>query len=150
MFEPLTLQSRSQYPMPPGAQAVANLSKNGTEAYRRNLAEAIDLAANAGARVWLLTQAHLFGPAFRAPDEDMRLLDEAYRRGLVEHNAVLRDLAANTTAGLVDLERAMPSSLRFFIDPIHMSEAGNRIKAGLIAEAIHRGLPAPHAHSTLH
>ena len=37
-----------------------------------------------------LTQAHLFNSAFRAPNEDMSRLDEAYRRGLVEHNTVRR------------------------------------------------------------
>ena len=142
LLEPLTLQSRSQYPMPPVAQAAANLTQNGTEAYRRNLAEAVDLAKEAGAHVWLLTEAHMFSSAFRAPHEDMRRLDQAYRRGLEEHNEVIRDLATSATVGLIDLERAMPSSLQYFTDPIHMSEEGNRIKARLIAQAIHHALPA--------
>ncbi|NIA15305.1 MAG: hypothetical protein GWP08_14645 [Nitrospiraceae bacterium] len=125
LLAPITLQSRSQYPMPPAKEALANLNRNGTEAYRRNLAEAIDLAEGAGAHVWLLTQAHLFSSAFRAPDEDMRLLDEAYRRGLVEHNEVMRDLAANPAVGLVDLERSVPLASQHFEDPIHVTEEGN-------------------------
>ena len=140
-FTPITLQSRSQYPMPPAARAVENLRKNGTEAFRNNLAEAVDLAQESGARVWLLTQAHCFSPVFEAPEKDTRLLDKAYRSGLVEHNAVVRGLAADKAVGLADLERTMPTSLKYFKDPIHMSEEGNLVKARLIAESIRDGLP---------
>jgi lysophospholipase L1-like esterase len=145
VFAPITLQSRSQHPMPPAAEAVANLKKNGTEAYTKNLAEAVDLAQDSGARVWLLTQAHFFSPVFQAPQEDTRLLDEAYQSGLIEHNEVIRGLAADKATGLVDLERTMASTLKYFKDPIHMSEAGNLVKARLVAESIRDALPAPGA-----
>jgi lysophospholipase L1-like esterase len=142
LLMPLTLQGRSEYPMPPVAEAVANLARNGPEAYRRNLAEAVDLAKKAGAQVWLLTQAHLFSPAFQAPDEETRLLDDGYRQGVIEHNEVLRELAATAQVGLVDLEQIMPPSLQYYADPVHMTEEGNRVKAKIIAESIRDRLPA--------
>jgi lysophospholipase L1-like esterase len=137
LLDPLTLQARSQYPMPTGAEAVANLADNDPEAYRANIAEVVRAALDAGARVWLLTQAHLFDtPGYQAPDEDSRLLDTAYSTGLTEHNQILRDLALETGAGLVDLERDMPLERRYFSDPVHMTEAGNRVKARIIAETL--------------
>ena len=36
----------------------------------------------------------------------------------------------------VDLDRAMPMHQRYFTDPIHMSEAGNGVKAKLVAETL--------------
>jgi lysophospholipase L1-like esterase len=141
LLMPLTLQSRSEYPMRPASEAVVNLARNGPEAYRRNLAEAVDLAEKAGAQVWLLTQAHLFSPAFQAPDAETRLLDGAYRKGVIEHNEVVRDLAGTAQVGIVDLEREMPPSLQYYADPVHMTEEGNRVKARLIAECIRDRLP---------
>ena len=143
VLAPITLQSQTQYPLPPATEAVVNLTKNGTESFRRNLAEAVDLAKGSGARVWLLTQAHFFSPVFQAPQEDTRLLDEAYRNGLVEHNEVIRGLAEDGAAGLVDLERVMPSALTYFSDPIHMTEEGNLVKARIIAESIQSTLSDP-------
>lgn len=134
LLRPITLQSQTQRPLPPAAEAVSNLEKNDTGAYRHNLEAAIVLARKSGACVCLLTQAHFFSPVFRAPDEDTRQLDRGYQRGLVEHNEVIRRVAKTTGVGLVDLERAMPLSLRSFADPIHMTEAGNVAKATIVAE----------------
>ena len=141
MIEPLTLQSRSQYPMPPAATALENLTRNDTQAYRRNLSGIIACAQEANAQIWLLTQAHLFGQGGKAPTEEMQMMDEAYRLGAVEHDQVVRDLAADAGVGLVDLERTMPSSRQYFTDEIHMSEAGNLVKARLVAASIRTGLP---------
>ncbi len=143
LIQPLTLQARTQHPMPTVAEAENNLARNGPDAFRNNLAEAIALARDSGAQVWLLTEAHLFGPAFSAPDEEARRMDDLYRRGLGEHNAVVRDLARNLGVGLVDLEERMPPSLRYFSDPVHMTEAGNLVKARIIAESIRESLTAP-------
>jgi lysophospholipase L1-like esterase len=140
---PITLQSRTQYPLPPAPEAVANLEKNGPEAYRHNLEEAVERAKGSGARVWLITEAHFFSPVFQAPDENTRLLDEAYRRGLAEHNEVTRSVAKQSAVGLIDLERTMPLSLKSFADPIHMTEAGDVIKARLIAERMAGTLSQP-------
>ncbi len=143
LIEPLTLQARTQHPMPTAAEAAVNLARNGPDAYRKHLADAVALARDSGARVWLLTEAHFFGPSFRAPDEEARLMDDLYREGLVEHNVVVRNLARETGVGLVDLEECMPLSPRYFSDPVHMTESGNLVKARIIAESIRESLFAP-------
>lgn len=136
LIQPLTLQSRTQYPLPPGEEAVENMARNGVGEYTRNLSEMLDILEASNVEVWLLTGAHLFGVHFLAPDEEGRLLDDAYRRGLIEHNEVVRSIAAERGVGVVDLERRMPMRREFFSDPIHMTEEGNLVKARIIAEAM--------------
>jgi hypothetical protein len=103
----------------------------------------IAIATDADIEVWLLTGAHLFGVNFAAPDEEGRLLDEAYRRGLIEHNEVVRSISTQRGVGIVDLERSMPAQRQYFRDPIHMTEEGNVLKARIIAEAIREAPRAP-------
>lgn len=133
---PLTLQSRTQYPAPSPEVALANLENNSSDCYRQNLEEAIALADNNGIQVWLLTQVYLDIPAFQSPDPVLRFLDEAYRRGISEHNAIIRTLCNSTTAQLVDIDELMPRRPAFFKDPIHMRAAGNQEKAKVIAKVI--------------
>jgi hypothetical protein len=60
----------------------------------------------------------------------------AFQEGLEEHNAIVRRIAAETQSGLIDLARDMPLNLPYYADPIHMTAEGNRVKAGLIADAL--------------
>ncbi len=136
VIQPLTLQSRTQYPLPSAEEAVENMARNGVGEYTRNLSEMLDILEASNVEVWLLTGAHLFGVHFLAPDEEGRLLDDAYRRGLIEHNEVVRSIAAERGVGVVDLEHRMPMRREFFSDPIHMTEEGNLVKARIIAEAM--------------
>lgn len=138
---PLTLQSRTQYPAPSPEVALANLENNSSDCYRQNLEEAIALAENNGIQVWLLTQVYLDIPAFESPDPVLRRLDEAYRRGLSEHNGIIRTLCNSTTAQLVDIDELMPRRPAFFKDPIHMRAAGNQEKAKVIAKVIQGRAP---------
>lgn len=142
LLEPLTLQARTQHPMPSAAEAAVNLARNRPDAYRKHLADAVALARDSGARVWLLTEAHFFGASFRAPDEEARLMDDLYREGLVEHNMVVRNLARESGVGLVNLEEHMPLSPHYFSDPVHMTESGKLVKARIIAESIRESLSA--------
>lgn len=63
-----------------------------------------------------------------------------YREGIDEHNAILRDLARENQILLVDLAesaREHPETLQpFFVDLVHLSEPGNRLKAEAIARAL--------------
>jgi len=133
---PLTLQARTQYPLPPAKAAVANFRKNDASAYRANLVAMVERAQAAGVRPWIITQAHQFLPAFAAPTEELRMLDAAYEQGMIQHNAVMRDVARETGAGLVDLEESMPPNRVYFHDPIHMTATGNIVKARSIAESL--------------
>jgi lysophospholipase L1-like esterase len=61
-FKPLTLQARTQLPLPSADRREENFRRNGPKAYRRNLEASITLARAAGCRVWLLTQAYFEPP----------------------------------------------------------------------------------------
>lgn len=135
---PLTLQSRTQFPLPPAATALKNLERNGPECFQRNIDAAITLAAAAGAQVWLVTQSYLDHPDFALPDAEARELEQGYRRGQAEHNAVLRDLAQARGVGLADLAEVMPQDRSYFADPIHMTPAGNEFKAAYLAQVLRR------------
>ena len=140
LIEPFTLQARTQYPMPSADEAAANFDANGTDCLYENLTTAVELAKNAGARVWMLSQVYLNDPDFESPDPDQRNLERLYRRGLLEHNKVIRDVCMSIDTGLVDFENVMPRRRRFFTDPVHMSEEGNEMKAKLIAKSISSAL----------
>ncbi len=137
LIEAPTLLSRTQTPLPAVDDALANLARNNTACFCAHVEEIITLCRESRIRAWLLTTPYLDAPAFRAPAEELRRLDEdGYRKGMQEHNALLRELAAREEVGLIDLERAMPPDRRLFTDPIHFSAEGNALAAKLIAEAV--------------
>lgn len=135
-IRPLSLQSQTQRPMPPVDEALAHLDATPPSGFAENLEAAVRLARDAGCQVWLLTEPYLDVPAFAGPTEEARRLEAGYRRGLLEHNALIREIAARTGAGLVDLDQMMPREHAYFSDPIHMTVPGNRVKAELVANAI--------------
>lgn len=135
-IKPLSLQSQTQRPMPPVDEALANLERNRPTGYEENLAEMVATARAAGCQVWLQTQAYLDVDAFAGPNEESRRLEGGYRRGLAEHTAYMVGLAKEAGVGLIELDKSMPRDLRLFADPIHMTAAGNVVKAELVAEAI--------------
>lgn len=143
ILEPLTLQSRTQRPLPDAARAMQNIDKHGADCFRRNIDAAITLAEAAGAQVWLVTQAYLDHPDFALQSADARVLEQGYRRGQSEHNDVLRDLAALRSTGLADIDVATPRDRAYFADPIHMTSAGNRFKAAYLAQVLRRELRPP-------
>ena len=140
-IRPLSLQSQTQFPMPPVDEALANLAANAPTGYEANLTEMVSLAQTAGCQVWLLTQAYLDVPAFAGPNEDTRRIDEACRKGLTQHTALVIELAAKTGAGLIELHKTTPPNQRLFADQIHMNAAGNVVKGKLVAEALAGKLP---------
>lgn len=140
-IRPLSLQSQTQFPVPPVDEALANLAANAPTGYEANLTEMVSLAQADGCQVWLLTQAYLDVPAFAGPNEDSRRLDGGYRKGLAEHTEIVIALAAKTGAGLIELHKSTPRDLPLFADPIHMTAAGNVVKGRLVAEALAGKLP---------
>jgi len=143
LIEPLTLQSRTQFPLPHAEVAEKNFGRNGPETFQHNLTAAVTLAQTSGARVWLLTQSWLDDPAFLARDEDMRRLDILYKEGQRQHNEIMRDLAAEQGVGLIDLAADLKVRRRHVTDPIHMNQAGNVLKAQYIARVLQRQLGRP-------
>lgn len=140
-LEPLTLQARTQYPMPPTEEALENFERNGPECYQKNLEEMISLCEESGVVLFLLTQAYLNLPVAGRDDPDSLRIDAAYRQGLKQHNVILRKLTLTTSAHLVDLDLRMPLQKELFKDSIHMTAEGNRVKAKIVAESIFEYLP---------
>jgi len=141
LIEPLTLQSRTQYPAPSPDVALANLGNNSSDCYRRYLEEAINLAETNEIEIWLLSQIYLDIPAFQAPTPELQRLDEAYRSGLSDHNQVIRGLCKSTSARLIDIDKLMPRRPALFKDPIHMRATGNQEKAEIIAKTLQAQTP---------
>ena len=123
-------------PRGPYAFASGRLPPETVGAFRRNVRTIAEQARTHGAQVVLVTMPF---DAARAPAFPV------FQAGLAEHNAVVRDLAREQTATLVDLAaevRASEAAMQF-IDLVHMTPAGNRWKAARIAAAIVPG-GAPH------
>ncbi|MBW2401980.1 MAG: hypothetical protein JRG80_22470, partial [Deltaproteobacteria bacterium] len=55
-----------------------------------------------------------------------------------EHNAIIREVAADRDVLLVDLDRQMTGKEGYFIDHIHCAGTGRIKKAELIAAALRR------------
>ncbi len=104
--------------------------------FRRNLTEMVSLSRRVGAEAVLIT-----------PPSEPRLLAED-RRWAAEHSPAefddheryaqaVREVAVQTGAGLIDLDREMRSRAgkdprRYFIDPIHLNHRGSRVLAQML------------------
>jgi lysophospholipase L1-like esterase len=136
-IEPLTLQSQTQYAPPPAQRMAENLHRHPPLPYERNLRAMVAICRAEEIEPWLLTLRYNRDPALQpegiAPDGPREM---AFQEGLEEHNAIVRRIAQETQAGLIDLARDMPLDLPYYADPIHMTAEGNRVKAGLIADAL--------------
>lgn len=136
IFEPLTLQARTQRPLPPVSEAIAHFERSDAACFVRNMRDAVARCQAAGVDVYLLTEAYVDFPPPAGADEAAVRLESLYKDGLRQHNAALMEIAADTGAGLIDLYRLMPGDRAFYTDPIHANEAGNEAKAAIIAEEL--------------
>jgi len=96
--------------------------------YRRNIRSIAADARAGGSVVALLTMP--INPAFAS---------EEWSYGVREHNQHLRELAAENDYLLIDCYRAFearPELLPEFLDLVHLSSAGNQVKADTAAEVL--------------
>lgn len=104
-------------------------------AFRRNLRSICEGARLRGALPLLTTM-----PWDRTPDGVPPDIVAIYDKGLAEHDALLRELAAELAVPLVDLSRDWAERGdevdAFWLDMVHVTGEGNRRKAEAIAEAI--------------
>lgn len=63
---------------------------------------------------------------------------DEYLAALAESNRVVRQVAMEEGVVMIDLERQLPRDPKLFADGIHMTPAGNRGRAGLIARELAR------------
>ena len=121
--------------------------------FQRNLETICTLAAAENMRVILLTMP--FSNVHRYSEEHDRVYRPHMRRG----NQIIRNLARERHALLVDLDSSMTGREEFFWDPVHVTGDGNRLKAREVGNVILSDLdgnsgrpmdPSAAAHGVLH
>ncbi len=105
------------------------LETNAPVYFERNLRNLVALAEAHGVQVVLLT----FGYTFERPDVP-NLISPEYEFGYLQHNDIIRQIAATTNAYLYDFWAEMPKDAAYFTDGIHFSIRGEQVHARLIAE----------------
>jgi len=105
-----------------------------TQIFRRNLETMISIAQSTGMRPVLTTMPYSLDPS-KLPG-DWAISHDVKVAGMVEHNAIIREIAAERGILLVDLDREMTGHESYFIDHIHCDGTGRIRKAELIAAAL--------------
>ncbi|HZU97117.1 MAG TPA: SGNH/GDSL hydrolase family protein [Planctomycetota bacterium] len=119
----------------------------GRDRFRENLGRMALLCDDAGAVLCLMTVAWLYKPE-QPPDEDaviwqtdpaassFNLTTAAARRGADAYNEIVRSVARERGALLVDLDAAVPHDLVNLVDDVHLSVAGNERAARAIVDGL--------------
>lgn len=126
--------------------------EEGRRAFDRNLRTLIDLVRAQGARPVLCTYPSVFlpdeGAAARLRFKGRAVLPGTLKRiplsysalfeGLAAYNAQVREVAAATGVGLIDLEALVPRDPALYVDFIHHDDAGLQVVAGRVAQEVVR------------
>lgn len=130
------------------ADKKSTLSPAGGGAFARNLRRMVRRGREEGAEVVLTTEPMVCRPTLAGslhagvPQLDSwfgRLSPftyEATYRGVRAYHDIVRVVARETGAPLIDLEALMPDDVRLFRSPIHHSPAGSDVVAGLVARGL--------------
>lgn len=110
------------------ADARTMLKANPPTHFRRNIELLIASAERFGVKTVLATFAHC--PDF--PNEPW-VHDPEFTGEYAEMNGLLSDIAADSGAALFDFANAFPNEKKYFVDGLHMTEEGARLKAKLFA-----------------
>jgi hypothetical protein len=102
--------------------------------FRRNLETIVSVARSVGMRPVLTTMPYSLDPA-KLP-VDWAISHEVKVAGMKEHNAIIREIAAERDVLLVDLDREMTGVEGYFADHIHCDGTGRIKKGELIAAAL--------------
>lgn len=100
--------------------------EDGRAAFRRNLLTLLAVARAHGATPLLLTQSHRDGE------------EGAFRGEFLAYNQLVREVAAEQGALLVDAAPRLSGQARFFVDEVHMNAAGLAELSRLLAPALER------------
>lgn len=100
--------------------------------FERNLRNMALIAQGNNVDVMLVSWA--YSPlAFAVPGGDF--MTEPYRQSAVtEHNTIIAQLADTLDMAYFDFAEAMPAAAEYWIDGLHVSEAGAQLQASLFAE----------------
>jgi lysophospholipase L1-like esterase len=107
-----------------------NARRAGTSAYRRNLVSMAGIARAHGLKCIFVTSIC---------DPKNQYTTHEFEAGIAEQNEVMKQVAAEQGALLVDLAAAYPGG-DFFVDSVHNNAAGAQEKARIIADGLLAGL----------
>jgi lysophospholipase L1-like esterase len=119
-----------QYPIPAEGDVLKNFTSSTGRYFERNIRTLVTLCRNTGALPVLLT--HPLNPGWENPDSKIyRSVVKAHKR----NNEIIMRTGGEMKVPVVDLYSAMKDP-RFYIDALHESARGTRIKTNLIIEAV--------------
>ncbi len=122
---------------PMGGKAEENWRQSSSASFRMNLLTLVAITRAHGAVPVLATQAPDFA------HHPLRAGNDLWVRAMEEQTGILRQVAAETGVDLIDVRAAMSDQEDFFADVLHMSAAGNRSRAALMADyRVEHGLVA--------
>jgi lysophospholipase L1-like esterase len=125
-----------QYRLPSdNGNAAENSKRNGPGAFKRNLQTMCGIAAAHGVKAVLVTNVAADTSAYSPPEQYKNFL-----AGLAEHNGVVKDVAQEQGALLVDLAASYPHGEVLFTDDVHNNPRGSEIKARIIADVLAKDL----------
>lgn len=129
------------------------LDDRGVEEYAARLAGLIDVCKRSGRRIVFCTAPRSFGDS-AAPTNQFTLaasalahnpalslaaLNDAFDR----YNDAIRRVARATNTPLVDLDRLVPRRAEYFVDAVHLNDAGHALVGELVAQVIPKTLTDP-------
>ncbi|MCY4145995.1 MAG: SGNH/GDSL hydrolase family protein [Chloroflexi bacterium] len=115
-----------------GMTAVQVLDANPPIYFERNLQNIISMAQSRDIATLLLTWA--YSPyVYDAPNGDV--MSQPFRQAAVaEHNAIIRELAAERALLFYDMAANLPSERQYWINGVHQSDAGTSEMARQLAD----------------
>jgi lysophospholipase L1-like esterase len=129
------------------------LDNRGVEEYSARLAGLIDVCQRNGRRVVLCTAPRSFGDPSASTDQftlaasalahnpalSLAAMNDAFDR----YNDAIRRVARVTNTPLVDLDRLVPRRAEYFVDAVHLNNAGHTQVGDLVARTILRTYADP-------
>lgn len=129
------------------------LSDEGCAGYERNLRRLVRRAGEQGARIFLCTfptclrETEAASREAGVPDLDVwygalsPLTYPYLYQGVDRYNEIVRKVAADTDAGLIDLAPTFPKDVSYYASPLHHSDKGeeevaSRVRDALIASGV--------------
>ncbi len=126
------------------------LDDRGFAEYADRLAHVVDTCRSRGWRIVLATCPRSFGDPSSSTDQhvlaatalannpslSLKGLNDAFDR----YNEVIRRTARTHGVAIVDLDRLVPRGDRYFVDAVHLNDAGHDLVGRLIAEALLDGV----------
>lgn len=126
----------------------AALHPDGVAAFERNLRRLVRRCQEQRARTLLCTYPHAYRETYEdslkagVPDVEQwfvygcPLEYPVFMDGLRRYDELVRRVGAETKTPVLDLARLVPNDVKLYVTPIHHSEEGEELIAGLVAKAL--------------